>query len=114
MKAKFYALTVYLLLCLIGPVWTVLAGALTGIIRMVYTVVFTGTKFFTCSESVAQKMERLCFCLSAFPQFIPAKEAGDLPFTFVQRAPGFSDRPQFMPLSTIESQVQPAESSSTP
>jgi len=32
MKAKFYALTVYILLCILGPVWTVLAGALTGII----------------------------------------------------------------------------------
>lgn len=35
MKAKFYALTVYVLLCILGPVWTVLAGALAGIIRSV-------------------------------------------------------------------------------
>ena len=70
-------------------------------------MVFAGTGFFTCSEATARRLERLCCCLSAFPQFLPAKEADELPFTFVQRVPGPSERPQFLPLSTIEVPAQP-------
>ena len=45
----------------------------------------------------------VCCCLTAFPQFVHAHESGDLPFTFVQRAPANEGtRPQFMPLATIE------------
>lgn len=103
MKAKFYALTVYVLLCLVGPVWTVLAGALLGIIRDLHTVTFSSPSSFTCSEPMAQRLEAsACYCLTMFPQFVAAHESGDLPFTFVQRAPNSGNRPQFFPLATVE------------